>query len=181
MCGKGLIPEASALMGKYWVLPEQGFLSNLSIMCFGQPLSPDMIEGRGIGDNVINFDTIKGVITQSWSHSTMIGSCLSERIPLQQDLWAISSLRLSMVCWVIQSMQNSSSLSYFIPDLLQPFFSSVGLKHFFTWTLPAINHFLHSSSCQSIRLQNTWKEAGSVITGRQAPASGPHAQLCTLD
>lgn len=66
------------------MLPEQRFSSNLSIMGFGQPLSAEMNIQRWKGDNGINLDTIKGVITQSHSHSTMIS--LSERILLNQDL-----------------------------------------------------------------------------------------------
>ena len=66
------------------MLPEQRFSSNLSIMGVGQPLSAEMNIQRWKGDNGINLDTIKGVITQSHSHSPMIS--LSERILLNQDL-----------------------------------------------------------------------------------------------
>lgn len=150
MCGRGLIPEATALMGKYWVLPEQRFSSNLSIMCFGQPLSPEVNVQRWIGDNVINFDTIKGVITQSRSHSLMISLGLYERILLNQDLWAISSLTPSF--YGLQRNPINATIfifPHFIPDLLQQtkiFSVSLIFQTFFSWTLPAIGYFPHSSS-----------------------------------
>lgn len=172
MCGKGLIPEATALMGKYWVLPEQRFSSNLSIMCFGQPLSPEMNVQRRMGDNVINFDTIKGVITQSRSHSPMISSCLSEGILLNQDLWAISSLSLSFY-GLLSNPINATLLvfPYFIPDLLQPLqtFCVTQFQTFFLLNLTAnqpFSTFLQLPVCyvSSFSHQDTWKEAGPVIT-----------------
>lgn len=165
MCGRGLIPEATALMGKYWVLLEQRFSYNLSIMCLGQPLSPETNLRRWMGDDLIRFDRIKGVITQSQSHFPIISSGLYKRILLNWDLWAISSLALSVYALLGNPINATIFVfPHFIPDLLQP------LKIFsvsFTFLSKLTVNQSYSTIFQSIRSisphRDTWKAAGRVI------------------